>query len=91
VLLISQYLYVFDSQIFTADFDTSQTVEFMQNIPEVKPAVGSALVTLGDGNWKMGDGVSVNKSTRLGEGDEDVIIEHFNCEYTYTQTVCYSS
>lgn len=52
----------------------------MESISEVKPAVGSALLTLGDGNWKMGDGVAVNKSTRLGEGDEDIIIEHFICK-----------
>jgi exocyst complex protein 7 len=29
----------------------------------------------------MGEGVSVTKSSRLGEGDEDIIIEHFICKF----------
>ena len=52
----------------------------MTAIPAVQDAVGSALLTLGDGNWKMGDGVQVNKGPKLGEGDETVIIEHYFCQ-----------
>jgi len=39
--------------------------------------VGSALLKLGDGNWKMGEGITVPKTARLGEGDEDLILENF--------------
>ena len=49
----------------------------MQRIPEVKTAVGSALVALGDGNWKMGEGIQVGKGSKVGEIDEHVITEHF--------------
>ncbi|KAF9652386.1 hypothetical protein BDM02DRAFT_3266446 [Thelephora ganbajun] len=59
-----------------ADFVTS-TVEFLERVPEVKTAVGSALLKLGDGNWKMGEGITVPKTARLGEGDEDLILENF--------------
>lgn len=51
-------------------------------MPEVKTAVGSALLKLGDGNWKMGEGITVPKTARLGEGDEDLILENFICRFT---------
>lgn len=50
-------------------------------MPEVKAAVGSTLLKLGDGNWKMGEGITVPKTARLGEGDEDLILEHFLCQF----------
>jgi exocyst complex protein 7 len=50
-------------------------------VPEVKAAVGSALLKLGDGNWKMGEGITVPKTARLGEGDEDLILENFICQF----------
>jgi len=53
------------------------TVEFLGRVPEVKAAVASALLKLGDGNWKMGEGITVPKTARLGEGDEDLILENF--------------
>lgn len=65
-----------ESGTSVADF-TSSAVEFLERVPDVRTAVGSTLLTLGDGNWKMGDGVSVNKGSRLGDGDENVIVEHF--------------
>jgi exocyst complex component 7 len=52
----------------------------MERLPEVQTAAGAALTALGDGNWKMGEGVSVQKS-KLGEGDEAVILEHYVCAY----------
>jgi exocyst complex protein 7 len=55
-------------------------VEFLERVPEVKTAVGSALLKLGDGNWKMGEGITVPKTARLGEGDEDLILENFVCQ-----------
>jgi len=59
-------------------------VEFLERVPEVKTAVGSALLKLGDGNWKMGEGITVPKTARLGEGDEDLILENFICQ-SFTQ------
>ncbi|SJL17663.1 uncharacterized protein ARMOST_21220 [Armillaria ostoyae] len=59
-----------------ADFVVS-TVKYLDRIPEVQSAAGAALVTLGDGNWKMGEGVQVGKASKLGEGDEHVILEHY--------------
>lgn len=54
-------------------------MEFLERVPEVKTAVGSALLKLGDGNWKMGEGITVPRTARLGEGDEDLILENFIC------------
>lgn len=51
----------------------------MERIPDVQEAVGAALLSLGDGNWRMGDGMPVTKSN-LGTGDELIIIEHFMCK-----------
>ena len=55
-------------------------MEFLERLPEVKTAVGSALLKLGDGNWRMGEGVTVPKTARLGEGDEGLILENFICQ-----------
>src|SRR6266436_2906714 len=51
----------------------------MERIPDVEEAIGSALLSLGDGNWRMGDGMPVAKSN-LGSGDEPIVIEHFMCK-----------
>ncbi|KAF5380112.1 hypothetical protein D9615_006243 [Tricholomella constricta] len=59
-----------------ADFAISM-VKYMERLPQVETAVGSALLTLGDGNWKMGEGVQVGKSAKAGESDESVVLEHF--------------
>lgn len=53
----------------------------MNAIPVVQDAVAASLLTLGDGNWKMGEGVQVAKGPKLTEGDENVIIEHYFCEF----------
>ncbi|KAG5635948.1 hypothetical protein H0H81_009573 [Sphagnurus paluster] len=60
-----------------ADFAIS-TVKYMERLPQVEAAAGSALFTLGDGNWKMGEGVQVGKgATKGGESDESVVLEHY--------------
>ncbi|KAF9460272.1 exocyst complex component, exo70 subunit [Collybia nuda] len=59
-----------------ADFAIS-TIKYMENLPQVRAAVGSALVSLGDGNWKMGEGVQVGKAAKVEENDESVVLEHF--------------
>ena len=52
----------------------------MDRLPEVQAAVGTALVTLGDGNWKMGDGLKVTGG-KSGEGDEQVLLQHYICRW----------
>lgn len=56
-----------------------QTVKYVSRIPQVQAAASSALLALGDGNWKMGEGVQVGKSVKGGDVDEIVILEHFLC------------
>lgn len=46
----------------------------------MQAAASSALLALGDGNWKMGEGVQVGKSSKGGDVDEIVILEHFLCK-----------
>ena len=54
-----------------------QTVKYIEKIPYVQTAVESSLNALGDGNWKMGEGVQVGKGAKTDEGDHSNIIEHF--------------
>ncbi|KXN84351.1 hypothetical protein AN958_12705 [Leucoagaricus sp. SymC.cos] len=56
---------------------TIDTVKYLGALPKVRAAAASALLALGDGNWKMGEGVQVGKSSKGGEVDEVVILEHF--------------
>ncbi|KAG6831389.1 hypothetical protein H0H92_010991 [Tricholoma furcatifolium] len=56
---------------------TVSTIKYMERLPQVQGAVGSALLTLGDGNWRMGEGVSVGKVTKVDESDEDTVLEHY--------------
>ncbi|PVF94062.1 hypothetical protein CPB86DRAFT_766482 [Serendipita vermifera] len=55
---------------------TKMVVEYLQQIPQVMDAVGTALVALGDGMWKMGEGAGkvLDKSD---QDDERLLIEHF--------------
>ena len=53
----------------------------MEGIPAVQESVASMLLTLGDGNWKMGEGAQVGKGQKLGEGDESIVLEHYLCRY----------
>lgn len=73
---------------------TVQTVKYLERLPDVSGAVGTALIALGDGNWKMGEGVmagmkggAAGQQTKLGEGDEGVVIEHYTCaSYPFLST-----
>jgi exocyst complex component 7 len=51
----------------------------VERLPEVRDAVASALMTLGDGNWKMGEGVQVGKAGKTADVDEHTILEHYTC------------
>jgi exocyst complex protein 7 len=46
-----------DSSIYLSPSLFRQTVAYIERIPQVLSAVESALFALGDGNWKMGEGV----------------------------------
>ncbi|KAF8636329.1 hypothetical protein AX17_003620 [Amanita inopinata Kibby_2008] len=56
---------------------TQTTVRYLERLPLVRDAVSSALTSLGDGNWKMGEGVQVGKGSKSGEADEQTILEHY--------------
>ncbi|KAH9887366.1 Cullin repeat-like-containing domain protein [Cubamyces lactineus] len=58
-----------------ADF-TISTVQYLERMPAVQDAAASALLTLGDGNWKMGEGTQIGK-TKTTEVDEQTVLEHF--------------
>ncbi|KAG8830294.1 hypothetical protein FRC17_005092 [Serendipita sp. 399] len=55
---------------------TSMVVTYLQQIPQVMDAVGTALATLGDGMWKMGEGAG-KVFDKSDQDDERLIIEHF--------------
>jgi len=59
---------------------TRQIVKYLNRLPEVLPAVHTALQNLGDGNWKMGAGVGKGGNLRAkgaGAVDETMLLEHF--------------
>ncbi|KAI0699055.1 Cullin repeat-like-containing domain protein [Cerioporus squamosus] len=55
---------------------TISTVQFLERLLAVKDAAASALMTLGDGNWRMGEGAQVGK-TKPAEVDDKTIVQHF--------------
>ena len=55
-----------------------QAVQYLERIPDAQEAVGVVLLSLGDGDWRMGDGMPITKSD-LGLSDEQIIIKHFMC------------
>ncbi|KAH7889211.1 Cullin repeat-like-containing domain protein [Phlebopus sp. FC_14] len=61
-----------------ADFTVS-TIQYMDKFPDVQEAVGSALLALGDGNWRMGEGKQVGKAQKpsAGEVSEVILIQHY--------------
>ncbi|QRW05322.1 exocyst complex protein exo70 [Ceratobasidium sp. AG-Ba] len=61
---------------------TVSTVEYLEQIPAVADAMSSMLITLGDGNWRMGEGTIPGAKTRIEESSEPerVILEHFTCK-----------
>lgn len=57
-------------------------MKYLEKLPEVQSAAGAALLDLGDGNWKMGEGAPLTakaKGPKLGAGDEQVILSHYVC------------
>lgn len=76
---VSRFLQYDDSQMLTCLSFLVQTVKYMDRLPDVQSAAGSALLSLGDGNWKMGEGVQVGKGSKVTEGDEQTILEHYIC------------
>ena len=52
-----------------------QIVSYINGIPYVEGAIESALTTLGDGNWKMGEGVQVGTKQELQS--ESTILQRF--------------
>jgi exocyst complex component 7 len=46
-----------------------QTVKYIEKIPHVRTAIQSSLYALGDGNWKMGEGIQVGKGVKTEEAD----------------------
>ncbi|KAF8491339.1 exocyst complex component exo70 subunit [Russula emetica] len=60
-----------------ADF-TITTTRYLEQLLEVRGAVGPALMLLGDGNWKMGDGVQAKPNKgKAAPGSESVLIAHY--------------
>jgi hypothetical protein len=58
-----------------------ESVKYISKIPEVEGAVSAALLALGDGNWKIGEGAQVGQKSKgcdgLEEGSENVVLEPF--------------
>lgn len=62
-----------------------QTTRYLEQLVEVRDAVGPALMLLGDGNWKMGDGVQAKPNKgKPAPGSESVLIAHYACELNYS-------
>ena len=56
-------------------------MQYLERLPDVQDAVASALMTLGDGNWRMGEGVQVGqKAPKIADIDERTILEHYTCK-----------
>ncbi|KAF9072260.1 exocyst complex component exo70 subunit [Rhodocollybia butyracea] len=53
-----------------------QAVQFLNNMQEVIVGCGDILSVLGDGNWKMGEGVVVKRQP-VGEVNAQTLVEHF--------------
>ncbi|KAH9965551.1 exocyst complex component exo70 subunit [Lactifluus volemus] len=60
-----------------ADF-TISTTQYLEKLLQVRDAVGSTLMLLGDGNWRMGDGVQAKPNQgKSSPGNERILIEHY--------------
>ncbi|KAI0302840.1 exocyst complex component exo70 subunit [Multifurca ochricompacta] len=67
-----------------ADF-TISTTRYLEQLLEVRDAVGSILMLLGDGNWKMGDGVQVKPNQgKPAPGSESLLIDHYTYDVVTT-------
>jgi exocyst complex protein 7 len=61
-------------------FIAKQTLQYLEQLLEVRDAVGSALMLLGDGNWRMGDGIQAKPNQgKPAPGSERILIEHYAC------------
>ena len=57
-----------------------QTTRYLDQLLEVRDAVGPALMLLGDGNWKMGDGIQAKPNKgKPAPGSESLLIAHYTC------------
>jgi hypothetical protein len=57
-----------------------QTLRYLEQLLEVRDAVGSALMLLGDGNWRMGEGIQAKANQgKPAPGSESILIEHYTC------------
>ncbi|KAG8902872.1 hypothetical protein FRB99_004000 [Tulasnella sp. 403] len=71
---------------------TKMTVAFLNQIPDLQGTISAALRTLGDGNWKMGDGPSVGKmASAESEVDDHTLLEHFCHDVVVTLTTSLTS
>jgi hypothetical protein len=58
----------------------TQTTRYLEQLLEVRDAVGPALMLLGDGNWRMGDGIQAKPNKgKPTPGSESVLIAHYTC------------
>lgn len=55
-----------------------KTVRYLEQLLVVRDAVGPALMLLGDGNWRMGDGIQAKPNKgKPAPGSESVLIAHY--------------
>ena len=56
---------------------TTTTIAYLNQIPPVQEAMAAALITLGDGNWRMGEGMSKTGQRNAANGDDAGILENY--------------
>ena len=57
---------------------TTSTITYLNQIPPVQGPMAAALSTLGDGNWRMGEGMSkTGQRTNVPDTDESGILENY--------------
>ncbi|EUC65386.1 exocyst complex protein Exo70, partial [Rhizoctonia solani AG-3 Rhs1AP] len=58
---------------------TVMATNYLEQIPDVADAMSSMLITLGDGNWRMGEGTIPGAKPRVEESTdpEQIVLEHF--------------
>jgi hypothetical protein len=65
-------------------------MRYLEQLLEVRDAVGPTLMVLGDGNWRMGDGVQPKPNQgKPAPGSESRLIEHYTCTHArrFTPTI----
>ena len=59
---------------------TTSTIAYLNQVPPVADAMASALNTLGDGNWRMGEGMSkTGQRQGVPDDDESGVLENYIC------------